>query len=134
MNVDRWTPAGRAVLALGVVAVASPVFALATSSNNNFVLVRGLGLVILPLLGLLAVLGVVASRDPIVLLAGAGFLLAGVLQLAQVGRSPNWLGGDGSTFSLLLALGIGMIVAVRTPVPPPYDDEHQPSTRGATQR
>ena len=134
MNVDRSTPAGRAVLALGAVALASPLFALSTSSNNNFVQVRGVGLVVLPLLGLLAVLGVATSRAPVVLLAGAAFLLAAVLQLAQVGRSPNWLGGDGSTFSLLLALGIGVTIAARAPVPPPYDDEHPAPTRGTTRR
>ena len=134
MSVGSSTPGGRAVLALGAVALASPLFALATSSNNNFVLMRGLGLVVLPLLGLVAVLGAMASRAPIVLLAGAGFLLAAVLQLAQFGRSPNWLGGNGSTFSLLMALGIGLIVAARAPVPPPYDDEGQPPTREGTRR
>ena len=134
MNVGTSTPGRRAVLALGAVALASPLFALSTSSNNNFVLVRGVGLVVLPLLGFLAVLGAAASRAPIVLLAGAGFLLAAVLQLAQFGRSPNWLGGNGSTFSLLLALGIGLIVAARTPVPPPCDDEHQSPTREGSRR
>ena len=134
MNVGRSTPGGRAVLALGAVALASPLFALSTSSNNNFVLVRGAGLVVLPLLGLVAVLGAASSRAPIVMMAGAGFLLAAVLQLAQFGRSPNWLGGNGSTLSLLLALGIGLIVAALAPVPPPYDDEHHPPTRGSAPR
>ena len=134
MNVDRSTPAGRAVLVLGAVAVASPLFALSTSSNNNFVLVQGAGLVVLPLLGLVAVLGAVTARTMIVVLAGAGFLAAAVLQLVQFGRSLNWLGGNGSTFSLLLALGIGVIVAARAPVPPSYDDEHEPPTEGTTRR
>jgi hypothetical protein len=130
MSVARSLPGGRAVLALGAVALASPLFALSTSSNNNFVLVRGLGLVVLPLLGLVAILGAVTSRTPIVLLASAGSLAAAGLQLLQFGRSPNWLGGNGSTFSLLLALGVGLLVAALAPIPLASDDEHPPTTRG----
>ncbi len=115
MNIRPPTPAGRAVLALGGLALASPLFALRTSSNNNFVLMQDLGLVVIPLLGLVAVLGALATRRPIVLLAAAGFALAATIQLAQLGRSTNWLGGNGSTFSIMMAVGIGLLVVTLAP-------------------
>lgn len=99
----------RAALLLGAVAVLSPVFALSTSSNNNFVTVRNGGLVVLVVLGAVALAGGLLSRPPLVLAAGVGFALAALLQLAQLGRSTNWLDGSGSTFSLLLALAIGLV-------------------------
>ena len=122
MSVARTEPSGRAALALGVVGVISPAFALTTSSNNNFVLVQGLGLVVFPVLGLVAVLGVALAKRLIVILAGAGFALAALVQLAQFGRSPNWLDGNGSTFSLLTALGIGLLATALTPSVPSADE------------
>jgi hypothetical protein len=122
MSVARTEPSGRAALALGVVGVISPAFALTTSSNNNFVLVQGLGLVVFPVLGLVAVLGVALAKRLIVILAGAGFALAALVQLAQFGRSPNWLDGNGSTFSLLMALGIGLLATALTPSVPSADE------------
>ena len=103
-------PFDRAALLLGAVAVLSPVFALSTSSNNNFVTVRNGGLVVLLVLGALALAGGWLSRPPLVLAAGAGFGLAALLQLLQLGRATNWLDGSGSTFSLLLALAVGLLV------------------------
>ena len=122
MSVARTEPSGRAALALGVVGVISPAFALTTSSNNNFVLVQGLGLVVFPVLGLVAVLGVALAKRLIVILAGAGFALAALVQLTQLGRSPNWLDGNGSTFSLLMALGIGLLATALTPSVPSADE------------
>lgn len=124
MSLGRTDPAGRAALALGVTGLVSPLFALSTSSNNNFVLVQSLGIVVLPLLGLLAVVGVVVARRPLVLLAGAGFAVAAVLQLVQFGRATNWLGGNGSTFSLLMALGIGLLVVAVAPIGSPAPTRH----------
>jgi len=122
VSVARTEPSGRAALALGVVGVISPAFALTTSSNNNFVLVQGLGLVVFPVLGLVAVLGVAMAKRLIVILAGAGFALAALVQLTQLGRSPNWLDGNGSTFSLLMALGIGLLATALTPSVPSADE------------
>lgn len=124
MRIHRSAPAGRAVLALGAVAVASPLFALSTSSNNNFILIQGLGLVVIPLLGVVAALGALTSSRLIVLLAGAGFALAGGIQLLQLGRDTNWLGGNGSTFSIMLALGVGLLVVAVIPGAPDPDVDH----------
>lgn len=102
-------PLGRAALALGGMGIISPVFGLSTSSNNNFVLVQNLGLVVFPVLGLVAVLGVALRQRVLAILAGAGFAVAALIQLLQFGRSTNWLDGNGSTFSLLMALGMGLL-------------------------
>lgn len=109
MNIAHTEPLGRAAMALGGIGIISPVFALSTSSNNNFVLVQNLGLVVFPVLGLVAVLGVALTQRVFVILAGAGFVVASLIQLLQFGRATNWLDGNGSTFSLLMALGIGLL-------------------------
>lgn len=121
MSISRNDRLGRAALALGVAGVISPVFALSTSSNNNFVLVQNAGLVVLPVLGVVAVLGVAMARRLLVILAGAGFAGAALLQLIQFGRATNWLDGDGSTFSLLMALGIGLLTVGLTSLIPLSD-------------
>jgi len=103
-------PFDRAALTLGAVGVVSPVVALSTSSNNNFVLVRDASLVVLVILGACAVIGGATALRPLVLVAGAGYAVATVLQLVQFGRSTNWLNGNGSTFALLLGLAVGLLV------------------------
>ena len=100
---------GRAALALGAFGVLSPVFALTTSSNNNFVLMKPAAIFVLPVLGLLTIVGVLLENRIVIMTAGAGFAVAALLQLVQFGHATNWLGGNGSTFSLLLALGVGLL-------------------------
>ncbi len=123
-------PLGRAALVLGAAGVLSPVFALSTSSNNNFVQVRNGGLATFVILGLVAILGAVLAQRLLVVVAGAGFALAALLQLVQFGRSTNWLDGNGSTFSLLTALAIGLlIVGLVPPIDPsttPTDEQRTP--------
>ncbi len=107
MNRD---PLDRAAIVLGTSGIVSLLFALTTSSNNNFVLVHGLGLVVFPALGVVAIAGGILGARTFVLVAGVGYMLAAVLQLVQFGQSTNWLGGNGSTFALLLAYGVGLVV------------------------
>jgi hypothetical protein len=109
-------PLDRAALALGGAGVVSPLFAFSTSSNNNFVLVQGVSVFLLPALGICAAIGALFSgKRVIVLVAGSGFGLAALLQLAQFGRSTNWLDGGGSTFALMLGLGIGLLMLALAP-------------------
>lgn len=108
-------PLDRAALALGGAGIVSPLFALSTSSNNNFVLMQGASLFVLPALGAFAVIGAVMGKRLIVLLAGMAFGLAALLQVAQFGRTTNWLDGGGSTFALILGLGIGLLVVGLVP-------------------
>jgi len=103
-------PLSRAAVGLGAAGIVSPVFALSTSSNNNFVLVQGLGLVVLVVLGLLAVAGGLLERPLLVRLAGGAYAVAAILQLVQFGRTANWLGGNGSTFALMASLATGLLV------------------------
>ncbi len=112
-------PLDRAVIALGVAGVVSPGFALTTSSNNNFVLVQGLGLLVFPVLGAVAVIGGAMGQRGIGLAAGAAYVASALIQLAQFGRSTNWIDGNGSTFALLLSLGIGLLVVGLAPRPAP---------------
>ncbi|MBA2558621.1 MAG: hypothetical protein H0V07_01810 [Propionibacteriales bacterium] len=103
-------PLDQAAATLGAAGIASVLFTLATSSNNNFVKVEGAGLLVFPVLGLCALVGGLTGRRILVRVAGATYAVAAILQLAQFGRSTNLLDGNGSTFALLLALGLGLLV------------------------
>lgn len=102
----------RAALVLGVATLASSVFAVTTGRGDSVDLVhlRGAGLVVILVLGVVAVLGATLHRPLLVMVPGAGLVVAALLQLAQVGRRPNLLGGDGSTLSLMGGLGLGLLV------------------------
>lgn len=101
----------RAAIVLGVAALLSSLFALTTGGPGPVDLVHlgGAGVVVLLVLGALAVLGGVLRRHVLVLLAGAGLILAAVLQLALLGRNANFLGGNASTMSLMGGLGLGLL-------------------------
>lgn len=99
----------RAAVALGVLGLVTPGFALSTSSNNNFVLVQGLALVVFPVLGLIAIVGGLIGQRALIAAAGSAYGIAALVQLVQLGRSTNWLDGNASTFSLLLALAVGLL-------------------------
>lgn len=105
------SPFERATLVLGIAAVVSPVFALARRGPEplNLVHVRGATLIVLLVLGGMAVLGAVTHRLLVGMVAGAGLVVSALLQLGQAGRDPNWLGGDGSTLSLMGGLGLGLL-------------------------
>lgn len=127
-------PLDRAAATLGAAGVASVLFTLTTSSNNNFVEVEKAGLVVLPVLGVCAVVGGLIARPILVRLAGAGYAAAAVVQLVQLGRSTNWLEGNGSTFALLLSLGLGLLVVGFAPMGDrvePVSSECDPEQNGA---
>lgn len=115
MSVVPRHPLDRAAAGLGAAGIASLVFSLTTSASNNFVKVEGPALLVFPLLGLVALAGALAAQRLVVVLAGAAYVAAGLLQLAQFGRSTNWLHGNGSTFALLMSLGIGLLVVGLAP-------------------
>lgn len=101
----------RAALTLGIAAMLSSLFALTTGAAAPFDLVEvgGIGVVVLLVLGLLAVLGGVGDRVVLVIVAGVSLVVAALLQLAQLGRHANWLGGNASTLSLMGGLGLGLL-------------------------
>ncbi len=101
----------RATLVLGIVAVASCVFALTAGVGETFDLihVRGASIAVIAVAGLLAILAGARKLPVLGLLAGLVFLVCAVLQLVQLGQAFNLLGGDGSTMSLMGGLGIGLV-------------------------
>jgi hypothetical protein len=75
----------------------------------EFVQMRGWGVAVALLLGAVAVVAGLRSRPALALTAGAGFLLAAVAQVVLWTGGNRLLGGDGSTVSLWLGLGIGLV-------------------------
>lgn len=104
----------RAATWLGVAGVVAAVFTL-TSGLWKAVEIRGSAIPVTIALGLLAVAGARLGNRVPVLVAGAGYLAAAALQLVQAGRDTNWLGGNGSTFSLFLGLGVGLLAVALAP-------------------
>lgn len=108
-----------AVLWLGLVAVVSPVTALASGDLDLFRL-RGVGLWVTVGLGLIAaVLGWLRLRR-LALVSGLGFLVAAAVQVAQLRGEPGavergLLDGTASTFAFWLGLGAGLTVLALTP-------------------
>jgi hypothetical protein len=111
----RRTPLDRAALVLGAVSLVSALFVF-VRGDFHFVTIRGAGAVVALILGAAAVAaGWLASRA-LALAAGVGFLAAAAVQLGLLaGGSGGFLRGDGSTFSLWLGLGVGLVVLGMTP-------------------
>ncbi len=101
----------RAALVLGGAALLSSLFAISTGGPEpvDFIHVRGAALGVLLVLGAIAALGGILHRRVLVIVAGAGLAIAAVIQLLQVGRATNWLGGDGSTLALMGGIGLGLL-------------------------
>lgn len=72
--------------------------------------VNALGALLTIALSVVAFASALLRRFGGVLLAGAGFVVAAAIQVVQSGRTTNWLGGRPSTFSFLLAAGVGLSV------------------------
>lgn len=107
----------RAALVLGLVSVVSAVFVF-VHGTFQLVQIGAAGLVVALVLGLLAVVGGWLDERTLMLAAGAGFLIAAVVQLVLLeGGSSGFLGGNASTFSLWLALGVGLIAVGMAAVP-----------------
>ena len=116
----------RGAYALGALAVGSPLFALGRPRFTDFLTMHAAAIIVVPVLGLVVLAGAATGLRLLVFLAGLGFALSALLQLTQFGRSPNWLGGDGTTYSLLLGLAVGSLVVSLIPPtahPPQYPDD-----------
>jgi hypothetical protein len=99
----------RAALVLGLVSIVSGLFVF-VDGTFQLVQIRAAGLVVALVLGLLAVVAGWLDERTLMLAAGAGFLLAAAVQLALLaGGGSGFLGGNASTFSLWLGLGVGLI-------------------------
>lgn len=103
-------PVDRASLGLGVATMAGSVFALSTGGPApiDIAHLRTAGVLVLAVLGLVAVVGAVVRRPPLVWAAGIALVGAAVVQLGQLGPGANWL-GNGSAVSLMGGLGLGLV-------------------------
>jgi len=100
----------RAAVALGAASVVSAGFVV-VRGDFEFVKVRGWGVAVALVLGVLALVAGWTSRPVLAAVAGAGFLVAAMVQVVVWASGRNWLGGDGSTISLWLGLGVGLLAA-----------------------
>ena len=111
----------RVELLVAAVALAAGALALLFARDLAFTSAQGarvgslfslnpLGALLTIALAVLALAAAASRAHRLVQAAGAGFLVAAAVQLAQSGRATNWLGGRPSTFSLLLAVAAGLIV------------------------
>jgi hypothetical protein len=83
-------------------------------------------LVVALVLGLLAVVAGLLEERALTLATGLAFLLAAVVQLALlVGRGSGLLGGNASTFSLWLGLGVGLVAIGMVPRPETTEETSQ---------
>lgn len=101
----------RAAVVLGAAALLGSLFAFSTGGPAplDLIHVRGAGLIVIVALGVIAVLGGVLGLRVLVIVAGAGFVAAAVIQLLQASQAVNWLGGNGSTMALMGGLGFGLL-------------------------
>lgn len=107
--------ADRAVLALGVASLFSTVFALPEGDPWELVTMPGRAVVIAVVLGLLACAAAVSGRREPAIAVGGAFLLAAVLVPVELAVGEKWIGGTGSTFSLWLGFGVGLVAAGLVP-------------------
>ena len=122
----------RAATLLGAAALLGALFVFVAGAPAPVDLahVPGPAAAVMAVLGALGVLGGLVHRVALVIVAGAGLVAAALLQLAQLGRQSNWLGGDGSTVSLMGGLGLGVLViglAARFSPPHVRTSAHGPS-------
>jgi hypothetical protein len=107
----------RAALVLGAVSIVSALFVF-VHGNFQLVQIRAAGLVVALVLGLLAVAAGLLEERALTLATGAAFLLAAAVQLGLLANgSSGVLGGNASTFSLWLGLGVGLVAIGLVPRP-----------------
>jgi hypothetical protein len=115
----------RAALVLGVASIVSALFVF-VHGNFQLVQIRAAGLVVALVLGLLAVVAGLLEERALTLATGAAFLLAAAVQLGLLaGGSSGVLGGNASTFSLWLGLGVGLVAIGMVPRPEPTEETSQ---------
>jgi hypothetical protein len=107
----------RAAMLLGGVSIISSAFVF-VHGDLQLVQIRAAGLVVALVLGLLAVVAGWLGEPTLILSAGAGYLLAAAVQLSMLASGgAGLIGGNASTFSLWLGLGVGLIAIGMVPRP-----------------
>jgi thiosulfate dehydrogenase (quinone) large subunit len=112
----------RAAMLLGGTSIISAAFVF-VHGDLQIVQIRAAGLVVALVLGLLAVVAGWLREPTLILSTGVGFLLAAVVQLSMLaGGGAGLMGGNASTFSLWLGLGVGLIAISMVPRPEPTEE------------
>lgn len=71
---------------------------------------HGAGAIVFVIIGLVGLVRALLRRAAVVVGARIGSAVASVAQLVKFGRDTNWLEGNGSTFALFFAFGLGLVV------------------------
>ena len=107
----------RAAMLLGGVSIISAALVF-VHGDLQLVQIRAAGLVVALVMGLLAVVAGWLGEPMLILSAGVGFLLAAAIQLGMLADGgAGLMGGNASTFSLWLGLGVGLIAIGMVPRP-----------------
>jgi hypothetical protein len=112
----------RAAMLLGGMSIISAAFVF-VHGDMQIVQIRAAGLVVALVLGLLAVVAGWLGEPMLILSTGVGFLLAAAVQLGMLaGGGAGLMGGNASTFSLWLGLGVGLIAIGVVARPDPAEE------------
>ncbi|GAA2410329.1 hypothetical protein GCM10010191_18920 [Actinomadura vinacea] len=103
--------ADRSVLALGATSLASVLFTFTDGYPWEMAAMPGPAVVVAVVLGLAACAAVALRASIPVIIVGAAFLAAAVVVLLEPLLNQKWIEGTGSTFSLWLGLGVGLVAA-----------------------
>lgn len=111
----------RAVVGLGLGAVACCLFRFTKGDNFRLIEVDNRTVLVLLILGAAAIVSGVARNALLSAAAGMAFLLAAVVVIVQLGGRSHLLGGNATTFALYLGLGVGLVAIAATALGSPRD-------------
>jgi hypothetical protein len=112
----------RSAVVLGAVSILSAGF-MFVHGTFQVVQIGAIGLVVALVLGLLAIAAGWLAEGTLILATGCGFLGAAAVQFVLLaGGNGGFLGGNGSTFSLWLGLGVGLMAIGMVPRPEPAEE------------
>lgn len=117
-------PYRRAAIVVAMVALVFGLVGLVVARDLSFTADRGalvgslmsfnpLSAVVTIVLCAVTLVGAWLGIRSVVTAAGAGFGLAALVQLVQLGKSSNFLGGRPSTFSFFLGIAVGLLMIGR---------------------
>jgi len=112
--MSRRSDLDRAAAVLGAASLISAGFVV-VRGDFEFVQVRGWGVAVALVLGILALVAGWTARPALAGGTGVAFLVAAVGQVVAESLATTWLGGDGSTASLWLGLGFGLLTVAGAP-------------------
>ncbi len=99
---------------VGLAGFASSINRAPTADEGAVVLslmqVNQVGALLTGVLAMIALFGVFFRVGDLVVGAAVGFSGAAIIQVAQLGRTTNWFGGDASTLTFFATVAVGLLV------------------------